>query len=132
MTLDNRNIKILVIDDDVDIQENLQRLLLRKGYNVALASNGKEGLKELKNFEPDIIILDIIMPIMDGWEFQQLKDMDPIYSNIPLFVFCAGDKDTSKPPRIRAHRFLSKPIEFDDILDAIQQHTYSESHLSYK
>ena len=111
---------VLVIDDDKDIRGAVQDLLELEGYSVVTASNGEEGFKVLKGLTPNVILLDVRMPVMDGWEFIEVQRLDPKLSKIPLFVFCAGDKIESRPPGIEATGFLSKPIDSDDLLDSIR------------
>src|SRR5476651_1166296 len=100
--------KILVVDDDVPIREALTQLLTLEGYVVLTAGNGQEGLDILRSSRPDLILLDLRMPIMDGWEFKEAKDADPTFASIPVFVFSA--QPGLRPPNISADGFISKPF----------------------
>ena len=74
------NKKILIVDDEHDVSKLLETRLKAKGYDVDLAINGKEGLDKVKTFNPDLIILDILMPVMDGFEFFKTIKKDQIKS----------------------------------------------------
>jgi DNA-binding NtrC family response regulator len=70
--------KVLVIDDEQGIRDLLDVLLRRKGYNVVVAENGQEGLKVFRRERPDVVVLDLNMPVMDGLTvLQQLRTLDP-------------------------------------------------------
>ena len=78
--------KILVVDDEMDISKTLAEHFKRKEYEVAIAYNGEEGVAKAKEFVPDIILLDILMPVMDGiTALKQLK-ADSITANIPVIM----------------------------------------------
>jgi CheY-like chemotaxis protein len=111
---------ILIIDDDADIRASLIELLESEGYQVRVATNGEEGLKEVKTKKPDLIILDAQMPIMNGWEFKEQFDADPSNKGIPLFVFSASRDN--RPPGLSAVAYVPKPIHIDELLTTIRKH----------
>ncbi len=111
---------VLLVDDDEGIRESVRELLEYEKVHVELAENGEVGLELLKSKKPRVILLDIRMPVMDGWQFEEERLKDPELSKIPTFVFCTGNKNSSKPPGIHPTGFLSKPIEVDDLLNAIK------------
>ena len=110
--------KILVIDDEEDLRENLKYVLQMKGYVVELAEDGVKGLKALENFSPDLIILDLNMPNMGGIEFYQricVRD-SPIY---PVFVLTARANMEKFFKDFNVDGFMSKPFEIAELLGEI-------------
>lgn len=109
--------KILLVDDEAGFAELLKDLLEMDGYEVTLAYDGKEGLEKLKTFEPDAIISDIMMPIMDGFEmFRRIKAI-PEYASIP-FLFISGFQDNrifEEARRVGVFGILQKPIDLEQI-----------------
>jgi CheY-like chemotaxis protein len=111
---------ILVVDDDADIREALCELLQDEGYRAVSAANGREALVYLGSKErPCIILLDLMMPVMDGWEFRRLQQSDPRWSEIPVIVITAAGKQGSGS--IAAQRVLAKPLKVEIVLEAIEQ-----------
>lgn len=78
--------KVLVVDDEMDISKTLAEHFKRKGYEVAVAYNGEEGVAKAKEFIPNIILLDILMPVMDGITALKHIKADPIIANIPVIM----------------------------------------------
>jgi CheY-like chemotaxis protein len=108
---------ILVIDDDDSIKEALEDLLTNEGYVVVTASNGNEGLSRMREVKPHLILLDMRMPVMDGWEFKKEKDADPKFDSIPVLVFSAF---STPPPGISAQGVIPKPLSGQIVLNTIQ------------
>src|ERR1039457_4646534 len=110
--------KILVIDDEEDLRENLKYVLQMKGYVVELAEDGVKGLKALENFTPELIILDLNMPNMGGIEFYQkicVRDF-PIY---PVFVLTARANMEKFFKDFNVDGFMAKPFELTDLIHEI-------------
>lgn len=85
--------KILVVDDDPDIVEILRYNLSLEGYDVKTASNGKECLKKVKNFIPHVILLDVMMPVMDGIQTCSLLKLIPTLMNTRIIFLSARNED---------------------------------------
>ena len=113
---------ILVVEDSVENLYFLSTLFKNKGYRVTTAANGQEALKRLKKEPPDLILSDILMPVMDGFLLLQQCKADPALSQIP-FVFLTGaftdNKDEELGLKLGADAFLRKPIEPDDLVGAL-------------
>jgi len=104
--------RILVIDDDSDIREVVGEALQFAGYEVSTARDGREGLASAWSFRPDLILLDLMMPGMSGWEFRAAQLRDAVLSRIPVVVVTALGHD----PDIQASAVLAKPFRLDDLL----------------
>lgn len=104
--------KILLVDDEPDILEILGYNLKREGYEVATASNGEEGLKRAAEFEPDLIILDIMMPVMDGVEVCRQLRAKPKFKNTIITFLTARDEDYSQIAALDngGDDYITKPI----------------------
>jgi two-component system alkaline phosphatase synthesis response regulator PhoP len=105
--------KILVVDDDPDIVEILRYNLSLEGYDVKTASNGKECLKKVKNFVPHIILLDVMMPVMDGIEACNLLKNIPSLVNTRIIFLSARSEDFTQISAFDAGAddYISKPVK---------------------
>ncbi|MFC1864652.1 response regulator transcription factor [Chloroflexota bacterium] len=115
--------KILVVDDDPDIREAIRAVLEAQSHQVITAGDGEEGLSKLKEERPDMMILDLLMPKMDG--FSVLKELqDPRlskYSNIPIMILTSVREDAS---RRRYELETGLELNFDDYVEKpIDPHT---------
>ncbi len=120
--------KILVIDDDPDLVEALKMILQTGSYRVVLASDGKEGLKKVKEENPDLIILDLLLPKENGDVLCRELKNDPRYANIPILVLTAvAEKVSSKlfqTDRIGslpADDYVDKPVQPQDLLCRVRR-----------
>ncbi len=113
---------ILLIEDDPDVRRNLEVLLNQEKYNVVSAKNGLEGVVLAKGNIPDLIICDILMPKMNGYEVLQALSLDKSTRTIPfLFLTAKADiKDVRKGMGLGADDYLIKPYDIDDLLNAIK------------
>ncbi len=94
---------ILVIDDDPDICESLETIFTSDGYQVLISRNGLEGLESARKNQPDVILLDVMMPVMDGYGFLDAQRADSSISDIPVIVLSAGlmlDRIPAEIPRL--------------------------------
>jgi two-component system KDP operon response regulator KdpE len=119
--------KLLIIEDDVDLVKALDLYLSRAGYSVITALNGREGLQKLYNERPDIVLLDIAMPKMDGWEVcRRIRDM----SEIPIVVLSARTQEDErvKGLKLGADDYVVKPFSLKELearLEAVLRRTRS-------
>ena len=109
---------ILIVEDDLEIRLSLKELLELEGYTVLLAGDGANALELLMKPQalPSLIILDLMMPIMNGWQFIKVKDQKPELAKIPVLTMSAVN-DRSKVPL--THAYLSKPLCVDELLNTI-------------
>ncbi|GMU07824.1 MULTISPECIES: response regulator [Corallococcus] len=112
---------VLVVDDDPDILEALSEILEAEGFEIRRARNGKEALERLEPDPPHLILLDLMMPVMDGWEFAQRMRQKPDFAAIPIIVLSADRNVGSKAKDIGAMGHLAKPFELNDLLSMVRQ-----------
>ncbi|HZN95337.1 MAG TPA: response regulator [Myxococcales bacterium] len=112
---------ILVVDDDADIRESVAEALEAEGYHVATAANGAIALHLLREREvrPDAILLDIMMPDMDGRAFREEQMKDIRLALIPVIVFTAISAPTDTARRLQAAGLLRKPLHLEDLLSEV-------------
>lgn len=110
--------RILLVDDDTDIRRTLAEILEDSGYAVTGAANGRDALAVLQTEKPCIILLDLMMPVMDGYEFLAEQSQQPPLASIPVIVITAG---AGVRPGITAP-VLSKPIHLEKLMAALRQH----------
>lgn len=107
---------VLIVDDNIDMQEYL-RLLLQENYEIITAANGKEGIEKANLEIPDLIISDLMMPLMDGFEFSRRIKNQLTSSHVPIVMLTAKDTKESKLEglEIGVDHFLSKPFDTDEL-----------------
>ncbi|MCX7956543.1 MAG: response regulator [Endomicrobia bacterium] len=113
--------KILVIDDEPSIANLIKYNLEYEGYEVEIALNGNEALKKVKEFKPELITLDVLMPEMNGFQVLELLKQDEETKNIPvIFISIVEGVQKERGFHLGAVDFLSKPIEFGELLKTIK------------
>lgn len=114
--------KVLIIEDDNKLRENVSELLVIKDYNVIQAEHGKEGIEKALSHVPDIILCDLMMPEMDGFEvIQEVKRKDEL-KNIPFIFLTAKSEraDIRKGMALGADDYLTKPFSVQELVDTIE------------
>lgn len=116
--------KILVVDDSKTISEMVREMLERIGYKVELAFDGVEALEKVKKINPDLIILDVNMPKMDGFRVCRLLKFDRNYRQIPIVMLTVKDEKDNIKTAIKtgADLYLTKPIEPEKLLEAVNKY----------
>lgn len=119
--MNNPKFKILVVEDEEPIRELLKMELETEGFIVDVAANGAEGLEKVKSFRPDLIVCDVMMPVMDGFTMQEKLSQDNNFKDIPLIFLTAKSdkKDIRFGKSIGAEDYITKPFEFEDLLVSI-------------
>ena len=116
--------KILVVDDEPEFLEMVKMRLEANNYEVIAATNGKEGLKKVRLYKPDLVILDILMPEMEGTTMAQILRENPDTQDIPIiFLTCLLMKGEEKQWRhiIGKAPIMAKPIDPDELLLKIEE-----------
>ncbi len=116
--------KILIVDDEQDIVESLSFMLQAKGYETICAYDGEEGLKLAKEAAPDLIMLDVMMPKINGYKICRLLKYDAKYKNIPIIMLTARSQESDKTigEETGADEYITKPFEFNDVLEVMQKY----------
>tara|TARA_Y100001972_G_scaffold127745_1_gene185626 strand:+ start:11055 stop:12107 length:1053 start_codon:yes stop_codon:yes gene_type:complete len=126
--------KILIIEDQEDVRENIAELLDLSNYEPFTASNGKEGVKKALEIKPNLILCDIMMPEMDGYEVIYLIGKNPEIASIP-FIFLTAKSEMSdfrKGMNLGADDYITKPFEEMELLNAIERRLEKYDKLSAK
>ena len=110
--------RVLVIDDDIDIRTLLELVFEHAGCTVLTAANGAEGLKAARLSKPSVIILDLMMPVMDGREFRARQRADPDLGGIPVIVTSAAHNLAQRTDGLDAVAVFAKPLDFDALVAA--------------
>ena len=108
----------MVVEDDHLIREAIAEALGEEGFDVIEAANGREALDKLHAEHASLVLLDLMMPVMDGWQFREAQLHDPEISTIPVVVLSAVQDD-----HVPADRHFSKPCDLDDLLDTVWEFT---------
>ena len=121
----NRAIRVLVIDDSVTVRKVASRLLTREGYEVDSAKDGIEAIAKLAEDKPDIVLLDIEMPNVDGFEVANSIRNDPQLHGIPIIMITSrtGEKHRNRALSLGVNEYIGKPFQEGPLLDAIQRLT---------
>jgi len=121
--------KILLIDDDVDFVESTKTVLESKPYEVIVAHEGDEGLRKAREENPDLILLDVIMPVKDGFTTAEQLKKDPQLSKIPVLMltaFAAKGGGTSIPVSrgytLETEDYIDKPISPEELLARVEKY----------
>ena len=110
---------VLIVDDDARIRALMARLLETSGYNAVEAANGKEALALMRRRRPCVILLDLQMPVMDGWEFRRQQLADPELAEVPV-ICVTGFYDQSDMFRSTGVKCFTKPVQLSALLQAIR------------
>jgi CheY-like chemotaxis protein len=117
---------VLVVDDDANIRNGLAELLRLRRFAVVTAANGAEALEQARAHHPRIILLDLIMPVMDGEQFRVAQQRDEQIKNIPVIVLSGKPNGMETARRIGAVSCLAKPISFREVVDEVARRTVSD------
>jgi two-component system OmpR family response regulator len=112
--------KVLVIEDDRAIREMISAALVEAGYVVAAAKNGREGLERCREFGADIVVLDLMMPEVDGFEFLRLRPAKGC--DAPVIAMSAAFHRDRLPKDVPVSAFIEKPFAIETFLDTIAAH----------
>lgn len=116
--------KILIVDDEQDIVESLKFVLETADYTCYSAYNGEDGLRLAKEIVPDLIILDVMMPKINGYKISRLLKYDAKYKNIPILMVTARSQEEDKliGEETGADEYITKPFDLDDVVKKVEQY----------
>lgn len=112
---------VLVVEDDWNIQSLIVLILEDEGYRVETAANGLQGLNAVERSLPDLILLDMNMPVMNGWEFAQVFHAR-FDSQVPIVAVTASTDARQAAEDIGAVDFIGKPFELDTLVRVVRRH----------
>jgi len=113
---------VLIVDDDADIREALLDVLSDHGYPASAVSNGREALDYLRRGKrPCLILLDLMMPIMNGTQFRAEQLSDPLLADVPVLVISAGNEVEQRVKALGTES-MRKPVDLQKLLDVIARH----------
>jgi DNA-binding response OmpR family regulator len=115
---------VLIIEDEKLIIVSTQMVLEAAGFRVESATSGEEGIGKARDLRPDLILLDIMMPGIDGWETLTRLKRDPETSGIPVIIFTAREhsRGHQKSTEMGAADYFRKPFEPDELIELVEKH----------
>jgi len=116
--------RILVVDDEPMVRQSLGQFLGDEGYTVEEAADGADALARVVEHRPDVILLDLMMPGMNGRQFLAALRGDPRYTDVPVVVMTAVRGLTVQPAALGANEVVEKPFEVDDLLNKVALAVY--------
>jgi len=121
--------KILLIDDDIDFVEATKTILESKPYEVIVAYEGEEGLRKARQESPDLVLLDIIMPVKDGFSAAEQFKKDTQLSKIPVIILTSYSSRRSKTSipvsrglELEAEDYVEKPVSPQELLNSVEKY----------
>jgi DNA-binding response OmpR family regulator len=119
----DRPARVLVVEDDEDLARVVQLNLEGCGYEVELAHNGVEALESVRGTSPDLILLDVMMPVMDGWQTLQALKADEETAHLPVVMLTAlaEERDVIQGHLEGAIRYVTKPFEMRELLASVEE-----------
>ena len=111
-------VKVLIVEDDSNIAELIRLYLEKEGYDVRIAEDGKKGVEEFNSFKPDMILLDLMLPVMDGWSVcREIRKVD----KTPIIMLTAKDETFDKVMGLEmgADDYIAKPFEMKEVIARI-------------
>jgi DNA-binding response OmpR family regulator len=116
--------KIVYVEDDIEMTYLIQMILERKGYEIVSTNNGLEGFELVKNEKPDLVLLDLMMPDIDGWDvYHQLKS-DENTENIPVIVISAKAQPIDRVLGLeiaKVNNYIGKPFKPQELIECIEK-----------
>ena len=116
--------KILIIEDEEELLSLLEKRLTQEGYEVAIAKDGKEGLAKIKEIKPNLILLDIVMPVVDGFELMEQTSKDEEMKKIPIIIISNSGQpvEIDRALKLGAKDYLVK-VEFtpQEVLEKVKK-----------
>jgi len=114
--------KILVVDDEADLVETVRFPLELEGFNVLVSYNGEDALNQARKENPDLILLDLMLPKLDGYKVCRLLKFDERYKHIPILMLTAKtqEKDKLLGKETGADEYITKPFDIDELMKRVK------------
>jgi CheY-like chemotaxis protein len=110
---------VLVVDDDHDIRDLIRVVLEEEGYSVVTAENGEQALASIAGHRPDLILLDLTMPVLNGWQMRER--LAESWPDIPIVFMTAGFRARAEAEAYRVAGYLAKPFDVDELLRVVSR-----------
>jgi two-component system chemotaxis response regulator CheY len=118
---------VLVVDDEEPIRATVTEALEMDGYQVSTASNGAEALEHVRAHHPDAVVLDLMMPVMDGWQFLEACRREELCASTPVLVMSAYRRLAETATTLGARACIAKPFDLDVLLGAVDRLTRAKA-----
>lgn len=113
--------RLLIVEDEPDLRDSLSEFLADQGYAVDCAAHGRDALDRLRSDpRPNLILLDLMLPVMDGWEFMQQQSQDPVFRTIPVVVLSGAGALESRTAPVRVVASFIKPFDLEALLPFVE------------
>jgi DNA-binding response OmpR family regulator len=114
--------KILVVDDEVDLVETLRFPLEMEGFQVLVSYNGEDALNQARKENPDLVLLDVMLPKLDGYKVCRLLKFDERYKHIPILMLTAKTQEKDKLTGVEtgADEYITKPFDIDQLMEKVK------------
>jgi len=122
--------RILVIDDDIDVLRSISKALESAGYSVEQARSGREGMGRIWHAKPDLVVLDVVMPELNGWDVLQAIRGDETTAKLPVIMLTvlSQDQHIAEGWKLGADFYLTKPFAPADLLDVVKRLLFAAEH----
>jgi DNA-binding response OmpR family regulator len=116
--------KILIVDDEVDLVETVRFPLELEGFTILVSNNGEDALHQARRETPDLILLDVMLPKLDGYKVCRLLKFDERYKHIPILMLTAKtqEKDKTVGKETGANEYITKPFDLDQLVEKIKSY----------
>jgi CheY-like chemotaxis protein len=112
---------VLVVEDDEDVASVVSDVVEIAGYRSAVASNGREALAAMRRERPSLVLLDLMMPEMDGWQFREEQRRHPGLASVPVLIMTADGRADQKAESLGAAGFVRKPTSIDELIAELER-----------
>jgi DNA-binding response OmpR family regulator len=119
---------VLVVDDDPAIRGLLADALREEGYSVDLAAHGREALEAMRARRPSTVVLDLMMPTMDGFSFMEACHNEQLCENVPIVVVSAVHEALQRVREVPIHACIAKPFDLDELIRTVAQFASQDGH----
>ena len=111
--------KVLIVEDDEDVRESLADVLSARGYQTLTAENGNVALSMIRDMKPSLVLLDLMMPVMDGYQFLQSQAEDPWLADVPV-VLVTAQRPARKLAFSSVRGVIEKPLDLRSLLSMVR------------
>jgi DNA-binding response OmpR family regulator len=122
--MNDQTYRILCIEDEPEMIDLIRLILTRRGYNIEGATSGKDGLKAVRELLPDLVLLDLMMPDLGGWEVYQQMKADEKTKHIPVIVVTAKAQNVDKVLGLHVAKvddYIAKPFSPKELIDSVEK-----------